>query len=358
MAKPSRRTEKIVGIILLALNSKTWAAISKLSDVDFIFGILQKTRPHMTALFHIVRDWGWVGGLALLAWSIFGSRPQRTPELPAGEAPGEEVTQKGTQPSAQPYPTLRIFRHEKARQKNQTAFHQITDRFTQAGWRVEGATTDLPQHANGVRIRGGTSFEREMAKWGLDGIGVEWQQDDGGDPPQTLEVIVGVYEPQRQKTVLTEIDSLKVALEETQNQREAIRGQLGAAQGTLRECQANLAMGRLGLLAWRYEREKWDVKVTVRFIEYADSRVADRIAGLFRTHTRWLVNVVRDDGSHLRPTHEFRIVFESGVPELVRELATIFNDGNLMEEPIGAMEIIDSTKWNVVITIFPWSTQV
>lgn len=93
-----------------------------------------------------------------------------------------------------PYPTVRIFRHKEARKHSDAVFHQIHDRFTEAGWRVEGSNTDLPQHDNGIRLAGRSGYEREAAKWGLQALGIEWIPDERPSPPEVLEIIVGRYE--------------------------------------------------------------------------------------------------------------------------------------------------------------------
>ncbi|HZP48772.1 MAG TPA: hypothetical protein VFB07_09575, partial [Vicinamibacterales bacterium] len=59
-----------------------------------------------------------------------------------------------------PYPTVQVFRH---RETKQATYDAVFSHFASAGWRVEGMTTDLPQDATGIRVRGGSSFNREMA---------------------------------------------------------------------------------------------------------------------------------------------------------------------------------------------------
>lgn len=89
-----------------------------------------------------------------------------------------------------PYPEVIIFTHKVA-EGSVYAFH-IRDLFEKAGWRIKKlGTTDLPQHALGVWLHGGTGFEREMAKWGLGRFGVVPQIDYKDDNPKCLQVIVG-----------------------------------------------------------------------------------------------------------------------------------------------------------------------
>jgi hypothetical protein len=92
------------------------------------------------------------------------------------------------------YPTIEVFRHKEARKHNNTLYLQIRDQFVNAGWRVVDGNTDAPQHDSGIRVCGGSSFDRQMAQWGLDALGIKWTNEYGSAPPETMQVIVGRYE--------------------------------------------------------------------------------------------------------------------------------------------------------------------
>ena len=103
----------------------------------------------------------------------FGHSPN-TPHLP--QAPTET------------YPTVQLFKHQRARQ---ATFDSVKKLYTGAGYKIIPALTDLPQHAEGIWLHGGTSTDRAHAKWALVALGVEPQIDYADDKPEHFQVIVG-----------------------------------------------------------------------------------------------------------------------------------------------------------------------
>jgi hypothetical protein len=91
-----------------------------------------------------------------------------------------------------PYPTVEIWYHT---QGSEELGHRIRDLFARAGWKVLwGSRTDLPQHASGIWLCGGTQVERNSAKWGLSTIDVSPEVDRSNNPAN-LQVVVGKYVP-------------------------------------------------------------------------------------------------------------------------------------------------------------------
>jgi len=128
---------------------------------------------------------GWV--LLIIALLLWGAIEWRRRMVARTASPPT------TQPEG-PYPTVRIFRHKEGRKHNDEVFHQVFDFFEKAGWRVEGGSTDLPQHENGIRIAGKAGYDLEAVKWGLTVLGIEPVVDARPNPPEVLEVIVGRYD--------------------------------------------------------------------------------------------------------------------------------------------------------------------
>jgi len=158
-------------------------------------------------------------------------------------------------------------------------------------------------------------------------------------------------------SVSSERDALQGALEQTQSERETLRGQLGTTTATLVEYMAEVACCKLERLSRKYLPEKSNATVTVRFIEYPDGPLADRIVDLFARYTQWARKRIRDDGSDIRqPLGMSRVMVESGTPELARDLMMIFNEGNLLKEPVSGREIHDRDDYDVIVTIFPLSS--
>src|SRR5207245_1119228 len=78
-----------------------------------------------------------------------------------------------------------------------------------------------------------------------------------------------------------ERDKLRVTLEETQRDRERIRGELGGMEQAWLNCKRQFALARLG---WFTQRVADDANpnVTVRFAQYSDYGRAQEIERVFK----------------------------------------------------------------------------
>src|SRR5205823_87920 len=80
-----------------------------------------------------------------------------------------------------------IFVHDDALVSSRLLVRQVQTLFQGAGWQVENGRTNLPQHAEGVWLRGGTPAEQASASWGLRVLGTGQPRiDDHGDSPRRL----------------------------------------------------------------------------------------------------------------------------------------------------------------------------
>lgn len=87
----------------------------------------------------------------------------------------------------QPYPIVHIFEHKKS---SRELVDKVRRMYGDAEYTITNATTDLPQHACGVWLQGGTNSDREHARWGLAKLGIEAKTDYSAKRPH-LQVIVG-----------------------------------------------------------------------------------------------------------------------------------------------------------------------
>ncbi len=65
MPRVSKAWRAVIAMFLLIFNSQTWTVISKASDLQFIVKSVQEAWPYFWGVF---RNWGWLGGVALLLW--------------------------------------------------------------------------------------------------------------------------------------------------------------------------------------------------------------------------------------------------------------------------------------------------
>jgi hypothetical protein len=144
------------------------------------------------------------------------------------------------------------------------------------------------------------------------------------------------------------------AIKTATKERDAALQEVAALKRRLSDSAAEVAICKLERLGPKYAPDQFVMtNVTVRFIEFSDGPLADRIVDLFRIHARWPTTRIRDDGSDVRQTTPERVVFESGNLELVRDLHFIFNEGNLLKEPVVGREIRDRGDSDVIVTVFP-----
>ena len=116
--------------------------------------------------------------------------------------------------------TVTLFTHDVAQVTGRLLTRQVESMFKGAGWQVQYRSTNLPKHATGVWVLGGTTTERAAAVWALQTLEIAAQVDEHEKPP-TLQVIIGAYQPVKAED---QLNALRIALDATQKEREAIRG--------------------------------------------------------------------------------------------------------------------------------------
>jgi len=263
------------------------------------------------------------------------------------------------------YPVVVIYEHLNA--LNSPATNQVRALFERAGWKVNLLRTDVPRHANGVWLHGGTDIERNVARWGLHTVGIAPQIDYHDDKPPSLQVIVGAFQLQDRRDEAAQIvaqrDSLKVVLEETQREREAIRGALGDEIARLKDarevidrerlmCKRSFALARISWFGELTRINNWPFfQVIIRFADYKDFALAERLEQLLKEQTKWAA--IRLDGMNnpvLKPDRKFKVIFVSGTDQRFDPLITAVQDGNLLECSIG--QRIDA-QHDLVIEVLP-----
>jgi hypothetical protein len=181
------------------------------------------------------------------------------------------------------------------------------------------------------------------------------------EPPPTLPPTVKEYKG----------DELLVEME-----RDALKGELQSAKNERDEmeqawliCKRAFGVYRLVQFAERVktnvnahnltakDEDKWpEVQVTIRFVGYAasDLELVKQIESILRQYTNW--NITRDGGNNpaLSPSDEFKVIFESAAMGTFQEVAVAFNDGRLINAPIGARDHANRfDQGHLVIEVLP-----
>jgi hypothetical protein len=307
--------------------------------------------------------------VGLWAWDIPQRALDRFRKGKRKPIDGESATTTDAIPE-RPYPTVLIFRHKEARKHNDAVFHRIRAHFADAGWRVESSNTDLPEHENGIRVAGKAGYEREAAKWALASLGIEWIPDERINPPEILQVIVGRYEDKAKhapdveqitKALIAERDSLRKGLEETQREREMIRGNLANENATLkterdkaleayRQCKRALTESRFERFVSTFDA---NTRVTVRAATYDDWHLIEAVKKLLADHTNWPVTIDMRNEPALIPHDELKVV----VGESDRFLGFLsfldVEDGKLLPCRVGIRSRPDGDTTHLIIEILP-----
>jgi hypothetical protein len=159
-----------------------------------------------------------------------------------------------------------------------------------------------------------------------------------------------------------ERDQLRKALEETQADRERIRGLLGGAEQAFFTCKRQFALARLIWFSQRVgmniarARERGeqveDIHVTIRFAVYDDTALVTTIKKTIEEHANWAVDLDGSNKPTLMPHPEFKVIFESGLHGTFDEVADIFNT-LLQDTAVGrrAADRLDSA--HLVIEVHP-----
>ncbi len=268
---------------------------------------------------------------------------------------------------------LLIFLHERAAE-NSTLVTNIAEAFRLIGWRSGDGQTNLHQHAVGVWIRGGTDEERELAVLCLKGIGIESRIDGSDDPPDTLQVIVGAPDPnvamrlnaarREYENVVTQRDSLQAALGAAQNEHETLKGVLHAEANQARDqrdgfeqawltCKRQFALARLEALAERVALNGGKPSVTIRFAEYADFALVKALKKILDEHTKWPVTEERPTSPVIAPSDGLKVIFVLSKFEAFSPLASIFDEGRLVEGTVGIRRTERDDSSRIVIEVLP-----
>ena len=255
-----------------------------------------------------------------------------------------------------------VFTHDDA-VRNPTLPIEVRKIFQEAGWQVMLGHTNLPEHSEGVWVRGAGKFEKAAALWALSTLSINGQIDESGDIP-SLQVIVGAWNAptktysgdeamedirsnqaiREYPIVVAERDSLKVVLEATQQERETLRGELGGMQQAWLTCKQQFALARLSWFAEKIDmniamsraenREVADIHVTIRFTpDYADYPLAQKIESILRGYTKWQVTLDGRNDPILRPHTEYKVIFVSSAAGTFDSLHQVFADGRLIDAP-------------------------
>ncbi len=181
------------------------------------------------------------------------------------------------------------------------------------------------------------------------------------------------------KVAVAELERTKQALAMTQAERENIRGALQAEVNKARSerhgfeqawltCKKAFGVQRLIWFAKRaeanmeahnaeasHEDKVGPPRVTIRFVGYAstDFGLAKQIESILKEHTQW--NLALDGGNNpaLRPSNEFKVIFESSVMGSFREVAAAFSDGRLIDAAIGVRDHPNRFDHDLVIEVLP-----
>jgi hypothetical protein len=267
-----------------------------------------------------------------------------------------------------------LFGHDKA-MADPTVYERAKNVFRDAGWRlVSIGRTNLPRHAEGVWLHGGTDVERRVATWGLNTVGITPKVDYADDKPPMLQVIVGAYtlpkttetaESSEASELRQRLEQANRALEETQREREAIRQNLSTEiiaaknerdgmQQAWQTCKRAYALSRIEWFAERVRTRGASVSVTVRFADYSDYDLVHEIERILQAHTKWPITIDGSNKPTLRPDlQQFKVIFESGIAASFDDVGAAFRDGALIDAKVGWRHEDRAEEAHLVIEVLP-----
>jgi len=272
--------------------------------------------------------------------------------------------------------TVTVFAHDEVLKRNPGLYEQVKQFFKGVDWHVEVGLTNLPQHSTGVWLHGGDKPTRTLAFWMLRTLNIAAQVDDSDDD-ESLQVIVGAENVSEREydgseitqslaerqlirdypTLVSERDALKWALEQTQKEREALRGTLAnerdSALQSLARCQKDFAMARVEWFAQRSRDWNPQISVTVRFADYFDYRLALQIIAILQEHAGWTAELDQSNKPVLKPSEEFKVVFESGISQAFDEIAYAFGQGAFLGDVSVGRRTADRHDNHLVIEVLP-----
>lgn len=169
---------------VVALSDKIYKAVNAFSNADWV-----RQHLNLSVIWAFVYDHGstftTVTGVAWLAYLVV--RPEK-----AAARLGEHYGDKRNElPQIAIPPAVTIYTHVNAAESNRLLSRQIEDLFRTSGWDTSLTYTEVPKHANGLWIHGGTQAEQSSALWGLSTLRLTPEIDHEDDNPPTLQVIVG-----------------------------------------------------------------------------------------------------------------------------------------------------------------------
>ena len=172
----------------------------------------------------------------------------------------------------------------------------------------------------------------------------------------------------RLRAMTPERDALRAALEETQADRERIRGLLDVAEQRTQQCRREFAEARLKWFAERAQANIANaarngqivpnVRATVRFAVYSDVDLAQSVAKILRDTTRWPVELDGSNKPTLLPDAEgFKVVFDVGPMQSFREVAWAFSEGALLGPEVKIGQRVPDARYDemehLIVNVLP-----
>ena len=244
--------------------------------------------------------------------------------------------------AAPPYPTVTIYEHLAAQQS--LVRLRIRTLFEDAGWKVIIARTDVERHRQGVWIHGGTDVERNVAKWGLQTLGVVPQVDYTDDNPPNLQVIVGAADAVEPPPSTDDFSRL--------------RQERDTAVATVKQVKRDYGLTILRMLSGMRFRGGEKPTVVIRFARYEhDYKLAREIEKIFRDVTDWNVTLDGSNTPVLHPDDRFKVIFESGLTMSFEKVTAAFSEGDLLGVPVGQRVADRGDEDRLVVEVLPGDPQ-
>lgn len=245
--------------------------------------------------------------------------------------------------------SVTVFTHEEAKRKNPNLPSQVHSLFDEAGWKVSGASTNLPQHAKGIWIHGGSVADRTIARWAMRTLNIPAQIDTTlEDVP--LQVIVGAVSPTPCE------ESFKERLTAAEANIAKLAKERDWLEYSLSKCKRSSAIATIRSLVKRTIADKWDppVHVTIRFANYADFDLVQKIEATMKEYASdWPLVVDGSNAPVIRPSDEFKVIFESGINQAFDGIAAAFVDGALLGDYRLGRRSADRNDNHLVVEVLP-----
>lgn len=146
-------------------------------------------------------------------------------------------------------------------------------------------------------------------------------------------------------------EKLKVALEATQREREALRGDLGMTQDALRTMKRGFAIERLGWVS-RASFDGTKPTVTIRFATYGnDYKLAKEIEAVFTEFCGWPVTTDATNSPTLPQADKFKVVFDVGFT--LSFDAVIASFSQLLDVTVGKSQSQRDDYHRLIVNVLP-----